>query len=121
MPVIPASELVARAKSAVQTVSCQEAAERLAKEPHLLLLDVREPEEHARGAVPGAINVPRGLLEMKIATIDSDPERAILIHCAGGGRAALAARTLGEMGYENVAAVDGPFDELAACCAAPGS
>jgi rhodanese-related sulfurtransferase len=117
MPLVPSAELVARAKAAVPTVTCAEAAKRIREEPDLVLLDVREPEEHARGSVPGAVNVPRGLLEMKVGTIAPDGDRPILIHCAGGGRAALAAKTLQEMGYRKVVAVDGAFDELAACCA----
>ncbi len=112
-----AAEVVARAKASVSTIPCEEAARRVAEEPNLLLLDVREPAEHARGAVQGAVNLPRGLLELRIGELARDADRPILIHCAGGGRAALAAATLREMGYGNVVAVDGAFDEFETCCA----
>ncbi len=114
------SELVAEAKAAVARCTPAEAAEILRRTPDVLLLDVREPEEHARGSVPGAVLLPRGVLEMRIGQICDDPDRPILVHCAAGGRAALAARTLKEMGYRNVRCVDGPFEELARACG-PGA
>jgi rhodanese-related sulfurtransferase len=114
-----AAEIVARAKASVQTVSCQEAAARIARERGLLLLDVREPDEYARGSVPGAVNVPRGVLEMRIGALAPDEDQPLLVHCSAGGRAALAAATLQDMGYRRVAAVDGSFEELRSCCARP--
>lgn len=115
------AELVAEARARVPRCTPAEAAELLRKSPEVLLLDVREPEEHARGAVPGAVNIPRGVLEMRIGQLCDDPERPILVHCAAGGRAALAARTLREMGYRNVRCIDGPFEELARACGAAAS
>ncbi len=110
------AELVAEARARVAACTPAEAAEILRRNPEVLLLDVREPEEHARGAIPGAVLVPRGLLEMRIGQLCDDPDRPILVHCAAGGRAALAARTLQEMGYRDVRCVDGPFEELARAC-----
>ena len=115
------AELVAEAKAQVACCAPPEAAEILRSTPDALLLDVREPEEHARGAIPGAVCVPRGVLEMRIGQLCDDPERPILVHCAAGGRAALAARTLKDMGYRNVRCVDGPFEELARACGAGAS
>jgi len=115
MPV-PVAEWVQRAKAEVDTCSPEAAARRIAEEPDLLVLDVREPEEHARAALSRATLVPRGVLEMKIGPLAEDADRPILVHCAAGGRAALAARTLREMGYRRVQAVDGPFEELRQHC-----
>ena len=71
------------------------------------MVDVREPAEWEEGHIPGAKLIPRGLLEHKAA--DELPERdeRIVVHCAVGGRGALAAKSLKDMGYTNVANMDG--------------
>jgi rhodanese-related sulfurtransferase len=72
-----------------------------------LLLDVREPEEYAEGHIPGAINIPRGFLEVRadLEHYKRDPrlesrEQRILCYCGGGHRSALAAKVLQEMGFK---------------------
>lgn len=78
------------------------------------VLDVREPEEFADGHLPGAINIPRGFLEVK-ADLEHykrddrlrDRSQKLICVCGGGHRSALAARTLQEMGFENVLSVKG--------------
>jgi rhodanese-related sulfurtransferase len=72
-------------------------------------LDVREPDEFAAGRLPGARNFPRGFLEVR-ADLEhpkrdawlADRSRKLVLYCGGGHRSALAARTLQEMGFENV-------------------
>lgn len=72
-----------------------------------MILDVREPEEFADGHIPGAINIPRGFLEVK-ADLEhkkrdprlADRSQKIICYCGGGHRSALAAKTLNEMGFE---------------------
>jgi rhodanese-related sulfurtransferase len=80
--------------------------------PHALLLDVREPAEFDAGYLPGAINIPRGLLEFKISDYPqlSHRERDILVYCKTSGRAALAALNLQRMGYIGVRSIHGGFD-----------
>lgn len=76
-----------------------------------LIVDVREPHEYQAGHVPGAINIPRGLLEFRIwrhlgwpdAT---EPRRPVLLYCQLSGRAALGARSLNQLGIENARWVD---------------
>jgi len=109
---ISVKELVAAAKASIPVCSIEAAVERLRAQPDLLLLDVREPPEHATGLVPGAEPVPRGLLEAKIGELCDDPNREILVYCAAGNRAALAVKTLCDMGYPNVTCIDGPVAEL---------
>jgi len=70
-----------------------------------LLIDVREPAEHATKAAVGAINIPRGLLEMKLMEIEKDATRAIYLHCASSARATLSAEALTRIGYENVTVI----------------
>lgn len=66
------------------------------------LIDVREPTEFEQGQIPGALTIPRGVLEGRIEDIIHDPDRPIVVYCAGGARAALAAASLGSLGYNNV-------------------
>jgi rhodanese-related sulfurtransferase len=107
-----AAELVAEAKASVPTVTPAEAAKRLAADPRLVLVDVRESAEQAQSKIACAASAPRGVLEFQIEKVAPDRSQPILVHCASGGRAALAVKSLTELGYENVTAVVGPFDEL---------
>lgn len=103
-----AAELVAAAKANIENLSAQDvAAER---ESGALIVDIREAGERAAtGAIPGSIHVPRGMLEFhadptsEFHITELDPERRIILHCAGGGRSALATETLRDMGFTNVA------------------
>ena len=70
-----------------------------------LLIDVREPAEHATKAAIGAINIPRGLLEMKLMEIEKDAARPIYLHCASGARATLSAEARTRGGDENVTVI----------------
>jgi molybdopterin/thiamine biosynthesis adenylyltransferase/rhodanese-related sulfurtransferase len=74
-----------------------------------VLIDVREKDEWMEGFIPGAHWIPRGFLEQRIE--DQVPEKgsAVVLYCAGGTRSALAARTLGELGYNNVTSLAGGF------------
>lgn len=114
---ISAKEYIAAAKANIATCSIEDAVARMGESPRPLVLDVREPAEHATGTVAGAELVPRGLLEGKIAELCADPQRPILVYCAAGNRAALATKTLVEMGYPNVTCIEGPVAELIECAA----
>ncbi len=79
-------------------------------------LDVREPTDYANGHVPGAVNVPRGQLEVVADTappvrnpVLQDRTQKIVCYCGGGTRSLLAAKTLKEMGFENVVSMAGGF------------
>ena len=111
-PAKTAAELVAEAKASAPTCTPAEAAKRLAADPMLVLVDLREPPEQAQSRIGRAALVPRGVLEFQIEKLAPDRRQPILLHCASGGRAALAVRSLAELGYENVTAVVGPFEEL---------
>ena len=112
-----AAELVAEAKAGGSCLDAEQSAAQL-KNSDVLLLDIREPAECANGMIDGAVNLPRGLLEFRIAEVCEDKEKEILIHCAGGGRAALASDSLKSMGYTNVHIVDAMFPDLFAACSA---
>lgn len=107
-------DLVAAAKARIHEVDLEAAAAAIRDAD--LLLDVREADEFHAGHIPGALNVPRGLLEFKL---DSTPELsardlAIVLYCKTSGRAALAASTLQDMGYLNVQSIAGGFDAWSA-------
>ncbi|MGA3351562.1 MAG: molybdopterin-synthase adenylyltransferase MoeB [Acidimicrobiales bacterium] len=76
-----------------------------------LFLDVREADEYAQGALPGAVHLPRGLLELQVEGRVPDRDRKIVVYCAGGTRSALAAQTLGQLGYSDVASMAGGFNK----------
>ena len=99
-------EIVAEAKESICEVTVAEAKDLLDKGGYLFL-DCREPKEYKMGHVPGAVNIPRGLLEFKIANKVPDKSTQIVMYCKKGGRGCLAACTLCRMGYENVVNMDG--------------
>jgi rhodanese-related sulfurtransferase len=107
-----AAQLVAEAKRRVQNLTPEQVAGEL--EQGATLVDIREPEERAQnGTLAGAIHAPRGMLEFYADPTSAyhrdefDPQRRIILHCASGGRSALAADTLQQLGYSNVAHLDG--------------
>ena len=105
-----AHDLVAEAKAHIHEVDPEraEAAIRAAD----VLLDVREADEFHAGHIPGALSIPRGVLEFRLGNDPQLAERGlnIVLYCKTGGRAALAARTLKEMGYLEVHSIAGGFD-----------
>ena len=74
------------------------------------LIDVREPDEHAQGVIPGTLHIPRGFLEMRIEGCVADRTAPVVLYCAGGTRSVLALRSLIELGYTNVRALSGGFN-----------
>ncbi len=105
--------MVAEAKQRVENLTVEQTAEEVAQ-GGVLLVDLREPGERAQqGAIPGAVHAPRGMLEFwadpnsPYHRPEFDPSRRIILHCASGGRSALAAGALRELGYTNVAHLDG--------------
>lgn len=112
---ITAKELCGKAKASVNesnTAELQKAIEQGAR-----VIDVREPAEFSQGHIREAVNMPRGVLEMQlnqhpdVAGYDDALERVaqkpLYLICKTGGRSALAAESLGRMGFKNVYSVDG--------------
>ncbi|XVJ67262.1 MAG: rhodanese-like domain-containing protein [Lacibacter sp.] len=108
-----AAELVKEAKQQIENLTPQQVAEELSK-GNVLLVDIRDAEElKQNGKIASSLHASRGMLEFyaDAATPYHKPEfdkgKRIILHCASGGRSALAAVTLKEMGYEQVAHMDG--------------
>lgn len=107
-------DLVMAAKALIREVSLDEAEQAIRDAD--VLLDVREADEFAAGHLPGAVHVSRGMLEFKLGGAPelSNRDLKIVLYCKTGGRAALAARSLQEMGYLHVQSLAGGFDTWAA-------
>ncbi len=107
-----AVELITAARTRVGTVAPKDAADELAKGTSVFV-DVREPEEWQHGHIDRSVPAPRGLLEFFADPTSPrhkaalDPTRRVVVVCASGARAALAAATLQDMGYEHVVVLDG--------------
>ena len=99
-----AAELIEEAKKRIKEVTPTEAMQMRAADPDIVYLDVRESMEWNLGRIPGAIFIPRGNLEAQVeGAIPRD--RKVIIYCARGNRSALAADTMQEMGYADVASM----------------
>ncbi|MCD6306035.1 MAG: hypothetical protein J7M32_07080 [Deltaproteobacteria bacterium] len=99
-------DLVEQARSKITEISVEEAKAQLDK-GGAIFMDCREPREYKQGHIPGAINIPRGLLEFKIAKVVPDKTTKIVMYCRSGGRASLACCSLEPMGYKNVVSIRG--------------
>jgi rhodanese-related sulfurtransferase len=113
MLVTPA-ELVGVAKATISECSVQDVEQCLDDNP--LLIDLREPDEYRKGCIPGAVPLPRGLLEFEIHNLIGaampapalpPADQPIVLYCGTGGRSALAAQCLESMGYTNVRSMAG--------------
>ena len=101
-------DLLADAKRVIAEIDTEEAARRIAT-GGTVVLDVREPDEFEQGTLAGAVHIPRGHLEAQIETRIVDKTAPVIVYCAGGVRSAFAAKTLQELGYQNVVSMAGGF------------
>jgi rhodanese-related sulfurtransferase len=97
-------DLIDEAKQQIDEVTPEEVREMQARSERVVYLDVREPNEWNLGRLPHAVHLPRGNLETKVEGMIDRGER-VVIYCARGNRSALAALTMKQMGYENVASM----------------
>ena len=103
-----AQQLFAEAKALITQVTARETQDRIARGEPIVLIDIREQNEWNLGHAAGAMYIGRGVLESQIESrVPRDAQ--VVLYCASGNRTALAARTLGEMGYTNVASMAGGF------------
>ena len=101
-----AKDLVEQAKKNVTMVSLAD-AKALFDKGGVTFLDCREPKEYKSGHIPGAVNIPRGLLEFQVEKKISDKNASIIMYCKSGGRACLACESIGKLGYKNVKNMEG--------------
>ena len=108
-----ATDLVKEAKQQIENLTPDQVQQELSN-GNATLIDIRESEElKQNGKIAGAVHAPRGMLEFYADSSlpyhrpEFDKSKRIILHCASGGRSALAAATLKQMGYEKVAHLDG--------------
>lgn len=101
------AQLVQEAKGRIQEVSVDTLQQWQAEAKPMVIIDVREPEDYAKGHIPGARLIPRGELELDIDEQVPDQDTCIVLNCGGGSRSALAADTLQQMGYSAVYSLTG--------------
>ena len=109
MPLPEYKQLVDEAKRDIKEIDPAELKRMQQSRQDFTLIDVRESDEVAQGAIAGSVALPRGQLEYKIDTITADKEQPIVCYCGGGGRSALAAQSLKRMGFKNVMSLAGGY------------
>ena len=104
------ADLVKEAKASITEISVADAKGLTGGET--VFIDVREPPEWQDGTVPGALTIPRGVLEWKSGDEQqlADKSTPIIVYCKSGGRSALAAQSLEVLGYTNVKSMAGGFE-----------
>jgi sulfur-carrier protein adenylyltransferase/sulfurtransferase len=104
-------DLLAQVKAEISEIRPADASAMLDGDEPPLLLDVREQDEWDEGHIPGAVHIPRGNLESRVEKIATDRARPVVVYCAVGARSAFAAKTLEELGYEDVRSLAGGFTD----------
>jgi molybdopterin/thiamine biosynthesis adenylyltransferase/rhodanese-related sulfurtransferase len=103
-------ELLQQVRSEISEIDAGEGRDRIESgEP--VVVDVREQDEWDEGHIPGAVHVPRGHLESRIERLAPDTARPVVVYCSAGNRSAFAAKTLTELGYEDVVSLAGGFTD----------
>lgn len=109
------TQLVQAARSTIENLTPDQVAAEIAR-GNVVLVDLREPGERKQnGAIASAIHAPRGMLEFHADPTASyhipvlDPAKRTILYCASGGRSALGVRALQELGYSDIAHLDGGF------------
>lgn len=102
-------DLVGEAKGRIREVTQDDFKQWLEQKKDMTILDIREPHDHSVNRIPGALNIPRGMLEVEIDESVPNQDQTVVLYCGGGSRSALAAQTLQEMGYTDVYSLQGGF------------
>lgn len=100
-------KLVEDAKTRIKETNVNEVKRRLDAGEEFYLVDVREESEWARGHLPGAIHLGKGIIERDIEQTIPDNSAFIILYCGGGFRSTLVADNLRKMGYTHVVSMDG--------------
>jgi rhodanese-related sulfurtransferase len=104
-------KLVDEAKRRIREVTVDDVKGMLDRGDDFELIDTREESEFARGHLPGARHLSKGVIERDVEAAIPNPATPIVLYCGGGFRSALAADNLQQMGYTNVVSMDGGWRE----------
>jgi rhodanese-related sulfurtransferase len=102
-------KIVDDARSRVRELTVDDVKARLDRGDKFLLIDVREESEWAKGHLPGAVHLGKGIIERDVEERVPDTGAEMVLYCGGGYRSALAADNLQKMGYTNVSSMDGGY------------
>ena len=103
-------ELLQQTRSEISELDATQARDRIdSGEP--VVVDVREQDEWDEGHIAGAVHIPRGHLESRIERLAPDASRPLIVYCSAGNRSAFAAKTLADLGYEDVVSLAGGFTD----------
>jgi rhodanese-related sulfurtransferase len=100
-------KIVEDAKSRVRETNVNEVKKRMDAGEKFHLVDVREDSEWAKGHLPGAKHLGKGVIERDVESAIPNHDEEVILYCGGGFRSALAADNLQKMGYKNVVSMDG--------------
>ena len=100
-------KLVNEVKQRVKETNVPDVKRRMDAGEKMLLVDVREDHEWAKGHLPGAVHLGRGIIERDIEVKVPNTKTKLVLYCGGGFRSALVADNLQKMGYSNVESMDG--------------
>jgi rhodanese-related sulfurtransferase len=109
VPLPEFKQLVDEAKAQITEISADDLKRMQQTGQEFTLIDIRERDEQQKGTIPGALRMPRGILEVNIDQITTDKDRDIVLYCGGGSRSALSALNLKKMGFRNVKSLAGGF------------
>jgi rhodanese-related sulfurtransferase len=104
--------LVTQERPYVKEITVEQARERLARNPQLVLMDVREDHEWENNHATEAIHLGKGILERDLEKTVPEPDREIIMYCGGGFRSVLAAAVAKKMGYRNVFSLAGGYKAM---------
>ena len=99
--------IVKEAKTRIKEEDFREIKKKLDAGEPLIIIDTREDNEWARGHIPNAVHLGKGVIERDIEKTIPDKDATLVLYCGGGYRSALAADNLQKMGYRNVISMDG--------------
>jgi rhodanese-related sulfurtransferase len=99
--------LVNEARSRIRETNVSEVRRRQDAGEKFALVDVREESEWARGHLPDAVYLGKGIIERDVEMRFPDKNTELILYCGGGFRSALAAENLQKMGYKKVSSMDG--------------
>jgi rhodanese-related sulfurtransferase len=105
-------KMVNEAKPRVKEITLDQARERLAKNPHAILMDVREDSEWQKGRAAQAVHLGKGVLERDLEKMVPDAGAEIIMYCGGGFRSILTADAAQKMGYRNAVSLIGGYKAL---------
>ncbi|HEY3863110.1 MAG TPA: rhodanese-like domain-containing protein [Verrucomicrobiae bacterium] len=107
-------KVVNEVRPRIREVTVEQARQRMAANPQLVLIDVREDGEWTAGHASEAIHLGKGILERDIERTVPDPDTECILYCGGGYRSALSAEVAQRMGYKNVASLIGGYRAMTA-------